>query len=184
MEWMMTGFLMKFTQDGELLWYRFYTPPQAEGNSAGLEYTRVYGVTQTSDGGYIMAGEYFSSAGNVFPEGIQTAIAIKVDEFGCLEPGCQIGDDIPEQELSLLGLQVFPNPAAAYFTIEYALKSPFEHGTIVIYNNQGKVLFKKNVFMQADQVIIPSEDFPNGIYSVRLIVDNYTVTSSNVTISK
>jgi hypothetical protein len=130
------GFLMKFTQEGELLWYRFYTPPQAEGNSAGLEYTRVYGVTQTSDGGYIMAGEYFSSAGNVFPEGIQTAIAIKVDEFGCLEPGCQIGDDIPEQELSPLGLQVYPNPAS--HEINLSIDPKYRIQRVKLYDVSGK----------------------------------------------
>ena len=105
------GFMLKITQQGVPLWFRFISPPQAEGNDAGAEWTKILGITPTADGGYIMAGEYFSSPGNLFPDGIQTAIAVKVDEFGCLDPGCQIGDDINELTKANLGLQVYPNPA-------------------------------------------------------------------------
>ena len=77
-----TGFMLKISQDGDPLWFRFISPPQVDGNSAGAEWTKIRGITATSDGGYIMAGEYFSSPGNIFPVGIQTAFAAKVDEFG------------------------------------------------------------------------------------------------------
>ena len=106
------GFLVKVTQEGELLWYRFISPPQAEGNDAAFESTKILGITPTSDGGYIMAGEYISTAGNIFPEDIQTAIAVKVDEFGCLEPGCQLADAIYKIPKTDLGLRVYPNPAS------------------------------------------------------------------------
>ena len=114
------GFVLKITQQGEPLWYRFISPPQAEGNDAAFESTKILGITPTSDGGYIMAGEYISTAGNIFPEDIQTAIAVKVDEFGCLVPGCQLADAIAEIPKTDLGMQVYPNPASEVVNISVA----------------------------------------------------------------
>jgi hypothetical protein len=110
------GFIMKITQQGTLIWHRFITPPQAEGNTASIQHTELNSITETQDGGFIMAGEYYSIASDVFPEGIQTAIAVKVDQYGCLEPGCHLADNINEYKQSL-GLQVFPNPARDQVTV-------------------------------------------------------------------
>jgi hypothetical protein len=131
-----SGFLLKITQEGDPLWYRFISPPQAEGNDADYEYTRILGITPTNDGGYIMAGEYGSTPGNIFPEGIQTAIAVKVDEFGCLEPGCQLADDIPERIKNNLGMQVWPNPAST--EIHISIDQEHQIQSIKLYDVTGK----------------------------------------------
>ena len=142
------GFILKVTQNGEGIWFRLITPPQSEGNDAGGEYTRVYGVTPTSDGGYIMAGEYFSSPGNIYPEGIQTAIAVKVDEYGCLEAGCQIGDGINELSKANLGLKVYPNPANGIVNISVSDNVKVEK--IRIYEVMGRLVLKPFDSAQGD----------------------------------
>jgi len=136
------GFVLKITQQGQPLWYRFISPPQAEGNNAGAEWTKIKGITPTSDGGYIMAGEYFSSPGNIFPEGIQTAFAAKVDEFGCLEPGCQIGDGIAELTKANLGLQVYPNPASE--TVNVSVSENVRVSKVRVYNVAGIAVFNQS----------------------------------------
>jgi len=137
------GFILKVSDDGELDWFRIITPPQSEGNDAGGEFTRVYGVTATSDGGYIMAGEYFSSPGNIYPNGIQTAIAVKVDEFGCLEPGCHLADAINEIKKADLSLQVYPNPASETVNISVAENVLVEQ--LRIYEITGRIVLEKAV---------------------------------------
>jgi hypothetical protein len=159
-----SGFLIKVSQDGELLWYRFYSPPQAEGNDAGGEYVQVYGVTQTSDNGYIMAGEYFSSPGNIFPEGIQTAIAVKVDEYGCLEPGCQIADAIDEYTLSQLGLEVYPNPATN--KINVSVDETIHLDRIRIYNVMGSSILEHATRSNSEKLDV--SDLSPGVYLIEV----------------
>jgi len=137
------GFLLKVSPSGDFKWVRFYSPPQSEGNDAGGEFTRVYGVTPTSDGGYIMAGEYFSSPGNIYPEGIQTAIAVKVDEFGCLVAGCDTIVGIAEIPKVDLGLRVYPNPASE--TINISVSENIKVERIRVYEVTGRVVLEKAI---------------------------------------
>jgi len=132
------GFILKITQQGVPLWFRFISPPQAEGNDAGAEWTKILGITPTADGGYIMAGEYFSSPGNIYPQGIQTAFAAKVDEFGCLEPGCQIGDGVAELTKADLGLKVYPNPSNGFVNVSVSENVNIDR--IRIYELSGRVV--------------------------------------------
>jgi hypothetical protein len=130
------SFILKVTQEGVGIWVRLIVHPQFEDNDAGLQQTKILGITPTSDGGYIMAGEYFSTPGNIFPEGIQTAIAVKVDEFGCLEPGCQLADAIAEIPKADLGLKVYPNPASE--TINISVGENVKVEKVRIYEVMGK----------------------------------------------
>jgi len=135
------GFILKITQNGEPIWIRLIKfPPQSEDNNAGAEYTQIYGVTPTSDGGYMMAGEYFSTPGNIFPDGIQTAIAVKVDEYGCLQPGCQLADAVPELNKANLGLVVYPNPARE--TVNITVAENVKVATVRVYEVTGRVVIK------------------------------------------
>jgi hypothetical protein len=159
------GFLLKITQEGDPIWIRFVEfPPQAEGNDAGGEYVQVYGVTQTSDNGYIMAGEYFSSPGNIFPEGIQTAIAVKVDEYGCLEPGCQIADAIDEYTLSQLGLEVYPNPATN--KINVSVDETIHLDRIRIYNVMGSSILEHATRSNSEKLDV--SDLSPGVYLIEV----------------
>jgi len=137
------GFILKITQEGEALWIRLIEPPQAANNTADVEKTKILGITPTTDGGYIMAGEYFSTSGNIFPEGIQTAIAVKVDEFGCLEPGCQLADAIAEIPKADLGLRVWPNPASETVNISVAENVQIEK--VRIYELSGRAVLESSV---------------------------------------
>ena len=158
------GFILKVNQNGEGIWFRIITPPQSEGNDAGGEYTRIYSVTQTSDNGYIMAGEYFSSPGNIYPEGIQTAIAVKVDEYGCLEPGCQIGDAVPELTKVNLGLLVYPNPATETVNISVAENLKVEK--VRVYEVMGRVVLEKR--MAENKIMLDIGDLSPGIYLIEV----------------
>ena len=154
------GFILKVSEEGELDWFRIITPPQSEGNDAGGEYTRVYGVTPTSDGGYIMAGEYFSSPGNIYPEGIQTAIAVKVDSLGCLVAGCDTLVGIAEIPKVDLGLQVYPNPASELVNITVSDNVRVEK--IRVYEVMGRVVLVN--IMNENKMKIDVGNLSPGMY--------------------
>jgi len=174
-----SGFILKVAQNGNPLWFRFITPLQSEGNDAGGEFTRIYGITQTTDGGYIMAGEYFSSPGNIYPAGIQTAIAVKVDEFGCLQPGCQIGDAVAELTKADLGLMVYPNPASETINISVSEKVRVEK--VRVYEVMGRMVLDKRPFdsAQGDNAIskiqLDVSSLSTGMYLIEVeTVDGFS----------
>jgi hypothetical protein len=175
-----SGFILKVAHDGLPIWYRFYSPPQSEGNNAGGEYTRVYGVTQTTDGGYIMAGEYFSSPGNIYPEGIQTAIAVKVDEFGCLEPGCHLADAIPELTKADLGLEVYPNPASE--TVNISVGENVKVKRIRIYEVMGRVVLESR--MNENNMKMDVGELLSGVYLVEVVTKDGYKEIQRLVISK
>ena len=105
-----SAMLLKLNPLGDLIWKRFYLP---EGGAVQAETTAMdtwlFGVEPTSDGGFVGVGEFRADPfGVTWPEGYQSAFILKLDQYGCLEPGCQLLDALPEY--SRWNLEVWPNP--------------------------------------------------------------------------
>ena len=132
------GFLTKITHEGELLWHHTYTPyPIQLDNPNFYEYTRILHTLPTSDGGFLCTGTYRSDPREEYPQGIQTAIALKVDEYGCLEEGCEI-TSVEELSSTLSSpIKVWPNPVTGN---EFTLESQVDlHiASIVLVDVQGR----------------------------------------------
>jgi hypothetical protein len=132
------GNLIKMTPTGEVLWFREFTPfPLQPDNPNFYEYTRILHTLPTSDGGFLCTGTYRSDPREEYPQGIQTAIALKVDEFGCLEEGCEI-TSVEELSSTLSSpIKVWPNPVTGnHFTLESQVDLHIE--SIVLVDVQGR----------------------------------------------
>ena len=81
-------------------------------------------------------------------------------------------------------LLLFPNPANGYFTVEYNLIDPFNKAVIVVFDISGKMVFQQEIHYDMDQVLIPSENWPSGHYTVSLFADKKTVITKKITLSK
>ena len=81
------GWIMKISDEGQLLWIRKYNIAESVGHSH-----QIYDLKQTSDGGFIIVGKAVGAA----PDGEPTSQAwlLKLDSFGCLIPGCQANDTV------------------------------------------------------------------------------------------
>jgi hypothetical protein len=115
------GLSIKVTEDAEYVWHRFYHPPGITWEEHGADVKmEILGMSATSDGGFIMAGEYLADPGTFFPNGIQSAFALKVDEYGCLEPDCQLADTLGTSiaEAELPEINMYPNPVGEVLYIE------------------------------------------------------------------
>jgi hypothetical protein len=79
-------------------------------------YHAIYDMEPTPDGGYVMVGEArpMNAFDTLFPPPIQQGWILKVDEWGCLVPGCHL--DVAVEEAPLEDdnpeLKVYPNPAS------------------------------------------------------------------------
>jgi len=112
------GFLIKINPQGHAVWFREYECfPE---NDAEGDWTKLYGLTPTPDGGFIMGGEYMSPDSEMFPGGIQKSLAIKVDSCGCLEEGCNplCNVSIGQQFITAENTVIYPNPATDFINIE------------------------------------------------------------------
>ena len=159
------GFLFKINPSGEALWYQQYECfPE---NDADLVYTKLYGLTPTPDGGFVMGGEYFSNAGNLFPAGTQQGLVIKVDSCGCLEEGCNVdcGMGVNIQTISSEQLDIYPNPASEIINLPLPVSSEID--ILRIYDITGKLLTTETE-IDTDSGTINIECLKPGIYTINL----------------
>jgi hypothetical protein len=149
-------FIMKIDQNGELIWYRDYTMPN--NNVFYQGFYSVNGLTTTFDGGYVIATEYISEAGDMFSEYTQTGAVIKLDGYGCLEENCHL---VSTDNLQLnQGLDIYPNPTDG--VIEIVSDEVFEK--VEIMDVTGKLIFSKKLKAKTDKIDLTS--FENGIYFI------------------
>ncbi len=96
------GFLHRYSADGNERWrryYRFMNGPEA--------FHDLRDVSATADGGFVLTG--IAQASTLSPTALWL---LRVDEYGCLEPGCQtIGVDEIMIGLSDNALRCSPVPA-------------------------------------------------------------------------
>jgi len=163
------GFLIKIDFDGDLLWKRYFTHPQYNSNTADWQETQINGFSTTSDSGYVLTGYYACSSGNIYPTGIAAAIVIKVDEFGCLEPGCQLADNIEEITKNEFDFQLFPNPVLNQLRISL-MGEASELFSIRIFDLKGSELIYKNDL--SDQSLINVHQLERGMYLIQVEFEN------------
>jgi hypothetical protein len=156
------SYLLKTDFDGNPIWYREY---ELYPNNTARQEFKPYDVSATSDGGYVLTGEYISDKGNIFKNGCQLATIIKVDSFGCLEPGCQKADSATTK-ISLLqksGFKIYPNPNSGNFTIE--IENPANDVSIEVLDMMGKHVANVERVEKVNNLDL---DIADGMYWVRV----------------
>ncbi len=112
------GSLLRTTSTGDSLWMRDYQYHDSlVSNVRGL----LRDVAPTPDGGFIAVGMTMGVSGIY----TQDVWIIKVDEHGCLEPGCHVITGMETQITNLGGaLRVWPNPVARGTPVQVELQLP------------------------------------------------------------
>jgi hypothetical protein len=181
------AFLMKVNQEGEYIWHRTILNPDQMGEELDV-YGRFHlkGVRETSDGGFICGGEFnVFPGGEIFPGGIQTAFAMKLDGYGCLEEGCQLVG-LAEEEIGTL--KVYPNPTTGDLRVVLPSRLPLDvrnggraAAEVVVFDALGRAVsnFKFQVHTSADgeSLNLNIEGLPNGMYVLRLLTQDSVYSS-------
>lgn len=79
---------------------------------------------------------------------------------------------------------LYPNPATGYFTVEYQLTESFNSAKIIIFDINGKLVSQQEILYDIDQIIIPTENWVNGQYSISIIADGKTIAMRKITLIK
>jgi hypothetical protein len=126
--------LAKVSPEGDSLWMRQYLYVTTVGC-----YHAIYDLEPTPDGGYVMVGEArpYNAYDTLYPPPIQQGWILKVDEWGCLVPGCQLDvatEEVPNE--NQLKLKVYPNPASGELYVH--LPEAGQGGRFRLYDALGR----------------------------------------------
>lgn len=154
------GYMVKVSPEGDSLWSRIYH--LVEGNNA---YHELRDIEVSADGGFVMVGQ--ASDFLIGSSGRQGWL-LKVDEYGCLVPGCQTIVDTEEPEANFQ-LKLFPNPASDYLSIFFRKAKKVEDGLFRIVNTQGNVQKIFSVGYREETFIVPLQDFVPGMYFLQYL---------------
>jgi hypothetical protein len=75
-------------------------------------------------------------------------------------------------------INVFPNPASSQLNIDLGELS--EVNQIQVINLQGQVLSVRQVLNNETMVILPVENYPNGVYFIRISTDTQVITKKAI----
>jgi hypothetical protein len=127
------GALAKVSPDGDSLWLRHYKYVTTKPS-----FHYIYDLEPTPDGGYVMVGEArpYNGYDTLYPPPIQQGWILKVDEWGCLAPGCQLDVGVEEPPAPVATLKVYPNPASGEFYVHLPEAGP--GGRFRLYDALGR----------------------------------------------
>jgi hypothetical protein len=163
----------KLSPNGDSLWsHRYYYIQQAWAEH------EIFDVEQTHDGGYLIAGQAKITGQGPYQQGW----LLKLDQHGCLVPGCHLPDTtnsvLPLYAQPQAELKIYPNPAVDYLNVLYRNKQIGEELTFRILDVQGRVLQSHTARDISDKTyIFPVWELLGGWYVLEVRQDGVLVGS-------
>ena len=164
-----SGWIGKVSPEGDSLWAREYTILDSD------IYTHtIYDLKETPDGGFILCGEALD---DTFEEDIpQQAWLLKLDQYGCLVPGCHLVDATQEKPLDIR-LAIYPNPASDYLNFYLHANRPMKDVLFRVVNTEGRTIESFQCINPNATFILPIWDWEVGVYFLQCIEDGRVIHS-------
>ena len=102
---------------------------------------------------------------------------LKVDEHGCLIPGCHLINSAEELENGQAELAIYPNPARDFLNFQLRGVVPEPDGEFRIVDIAGKTMKAGKAGNLADTYIVPVEGWPVGTYFLQYLQGNSLLLS-------
>lgn len=151
------GTLSKISLTGDSLWTRYYRFIESRAENHVF-----YDMESTLDGGFVMVGESTSLV-TADEEPLQRAWIVKVDEHGCLVPGCELVS-VSSPNRSAFEIKVYPNPATDYLNVYFHHPEFDQTATFTLTDNSGKSIFSFKSKHGNITHMIPIDHLPTGQY--------------------
>jgi len=131
------GWLVKFdAQTGDIIWDRKYHYIEDVNDEH-----EIYDLTACADGGVAFTGEALDLTINDDPDyeyPLQQGWIVKVDEHGCVVPGCHTS--VEEHQKSTTHFMAGPNPVPLGQELHIYLHEHSTGGEFTLTDNQGKII--------------------------------------------
>jgi hypothetical protein len=170
------GVMAKIGTSGSLLWQRHYQ--HLEGAWFLHE---LYDIAQSPDGGFIMVGR----VRDTIDAPRQQGWLLKVDEHGCLVPGCQLVSTREAGAPPAPALHLYPNPAAEalYVLLKDERIAQRQEAQLRLLDMQGRPLrtWPAGPFDEATSVL-PLKGLPAGVYVLQYVADGQVLGAERVVV--
>ena len=162
-----TGWLIKFDENGSVLWQRkYFNTTDMPGQTNYL-----YDFVELSDGSIIAGGERIDG----FTDYPQQGWLLRLDNYGCLVPGCQnVG--VIEVENRLSTFKLYPNPVSdvLYTYFDYPQDQDAFY-SIKISSIDGREIQSIYHLQKGSTYAIETKNYAGGIYIVGLYKEQQLV---------
>jgi hypothetical protein len=173
------GWLVKVSPEGEKLWDRKlrYFPP----GDPFYEHT-IYDLKEAPGGGFVLAGlaRHFGAGWQG-----QQGWLMKVDEHGCLVPGCQLVSTREAGAPPAPALHLYPNPAseALYVLLKDERIAQRQGAQLRLLDLQGRPL-RTWPAGPIDEVtsVLPLQGLPAGVYVLQYVADGQVLGAERVVV--
>jgi hypothetical protein len=157
------GIIAKITEDGEKLWERELT-----WMDTIMHRHLLSDIVTTPDGGFLIGGQANGFVNEDYTVASQQAWLLKLDEYGCLVPGCQgpvsVEDDLPDQPWQPL---LFPNPVQDMLSVFLPLHSEAAPISMEIFNNAGQLMKREEGLRTEVTYMLDIGAWPSGAYYIK-----------------
>lgn len=161
------GWMVKVAENGDSLWMRSYN---FDGINVAYE---LKDIKEDLEGNLVMVGEYRDMSSG---DGGQKAWLLKVDQYGCLVPGCHVvaTEDVDSNEVNLL---LYPNPVDDFLSFYCSFSPLLKEITYFIMDNQGRLLVSPVSISSNGTHIFSVKSLPAGSYFLHLAYNNHILKS-------
>ncbi len=181
---LLEGYLYKIDETRSVEWQRGYRYFEIDGNNQPVY--RIVDVSELSDCGLLVTGRIDNTSASLINNQV-TPWLFRTDEYGCLEPGCQLVN-AEEQAVGLDGtVRVFPNPANTWMKLEFTFPEHFrsqfsaEDFRLNVYSVDGKMLFEQMIpieqILHRGHFEMNTSAWPAGTYLIHLSQGNLWIDS-------
>ena len=166
------GTISKISKEGDSLWTRYHRIVESP-----IENHIFYDVEETPDGGFIMVGQATDMLTAAEPPN-QRAWLVKVDQHGCLVPGCHLISSTEEQiSEAPFQLKRYPNPVTDYLNVYFHHPKLKEKAYFDLVDASGKSVLQFASEHGDITHMVSVGDLASGIYWLRCRVGEDVVTS-------
>jgi len=172
--------IQKLKANDELQWERWYVYDSAQHY---IQHNFEYGMSAAPNGSIYLAGTYEVLNNSAGDSTGTFAWISRTDSFGCVVPGCHLGDSIFSTPTSLpvvqypqaLEVKLYPNPAQSQVTIEI-LGEDLPAGLLAsVFNYSGQQVVPEQMLLDG-KAQLDITALPPGLYLCRLRSNKGVVT--------
>lgn len=174
------GSVWKLSPSGELLWRRSYKVVETKNSSHNFD-----DLASTPDGGYILCGysQEDYTPGVEMPRG--RGWLLKLDEHGCLIPGCHITVATNDPKANEIGLRLFPNPLQKGTQLAVQVTGASGRGQFRIFDVLGRQLNLSDVEgPDGTTYFLPTTQLDSGTYFLHYQTKKYISISAFTVIAE
>ena len=177
------GYILVLDENLDSVWMRTYYMDDTDPLQCWSEY-RISDVAPVESGGFVTTGWGVVHA----LDDLYQVWVMRLDEFGCLEPGCQ-NVNVSEVVIGLENtMTVYPNPVVDFCTIEFNISNPESHQMdfndteLVLIDIQGKEVQRMSIpnFGNTYQVRLDVQSLPAGSYQAHWVKNNSWLDSVQI----